>query len=377
MKSGLEVDKALIFSLFKDMIRYKINYGYRGLFTRAVTDGLIHFAQSIFNVSGIQKRTKKRAFYILVECVQNITRHQELPDSEIAESDGIFLIQSAGEQFNISQGNMIQNDNISSLEQKLEEVNELDPEDLNVFYKKKLRDTAISDKGGAGLGLIEIARKSGNKIDYKFQKIDDHYSFFFMDTLISDPSVKNSTEPISFFGIDITGRLMTTFGENGINLIYCSRFSDQGAFNLLDIIENLKLSQDQKSVVRKRIYAVLVELLQNISQHGTDSEDYEGKTGILLMGSDKKTNKIITGNIIKNQEQALLAEQINLVNSLDKKGLEALFIQRLTDPDLSNPLKNGMGLIDMRMKSGNPLVYDFIPLDKEFSFFSIQVFIDN
>ncbi len=377
MKSGLEVDKALIFSLFKDMIRYKINYGYRGLFTRAVTDGLIHFAQSIFNVSGIQKRTKKRAFYILVECVQNITRHQELPDSEIAESDGIFLIQSAGEQFNISQGNMIQNDNISSLEQKLEEVNELDPEDLNVFYKKKLRDTAISDKGGAGLGLIEIARKSGNKIDYKFQKIDDHYSFFFMDTLISDPSVKNSTEPISFFGIDITGRLMTTFGENGINLIYCSRFSDQGAFNLLDIIENLKLSQDQKSVVRKRIYAVLVELLQNISQHGTDSEDYEGKTGILLMGSDKKTNKIITGNIIKNQEQALLAEQIDLVNSLDKKGLEALFIQRLTDPDLSNPLKNGMGLIDMRMKSGNPLVYDFIPLDKEFSFFSIQVFIDN
>ena len=76
MKTSTHVDQALIFSLFEDMIKYKINYGYRGLFTSTVSDGLIKFAQSIFNVSGISKKTKKRAFYILVECVQNITRHQ-------------------------------------------------------------------------------------------------------------------------------------------------------------------------------------------------------------------------------------------------------------------------------------------------------------
>jgi len=57
--------------------------------------------------------------------------------------------------------------------------------------------------------------------------------------------------------------------------------------------------------------------------------------------------------------------------------LDLLYVERLTDPDMSNPLKNGLGLVDMRIKSKNPIVYDFIPLTEEFSFFTIQVIIDN
>ena len=377
MKTSTHVDQALIFSLFEDMIKYKINYGYRGLFTSTVSDGLIEFAQSIFNVSGISKKTKKRAFYILVECVQNITRHQDIPDTDKPESDGIFLIQSSGEQFNISQGNMIQSQQIKALEDKLEEVNRMESEGLDAFYRSKLRETAVTNKGGAGLGLIEIARKSGNKIHYKFRSIDDQFSFFFMDTLISESQADNMAPRVPFYGIDITEKLMSTLGDNGINLIYCSRFSDEGAFSLLDIIENLKLSKTQKSVVRKRIYTVLVELLQNISQHGADVDEFEGKTGILLMGTDGLKNKVITGNLISKEEEDIIAKRIDHINKLDRKGLDRLYVERLTDPDMSNPLKNGLGLVDMRIKSKNPIVYQFIPLTNEYSFFTIQVIIDN
>lgn len=368
------IDHRFIYSLFEDMIKYKINYGYRGEFTQAVSDGLIAFAQSIFNVSGINKKTKKRAFYILVECVQNITRHQELPDKEAPLNDGIFLIQSAGEMFNISQGNMIQKEHVESLEHKLQIVNELESSELKDYYKSVLKDQTISEKGGAGLGLIEIARKSGNKIDYKFKGLNDQFSFFFMDTLISDPTAPKPEVPVSFYGIDITEKLMSKLGENHINLVYCSQFSDQGAFDMLDIIENLKLSKNQSSVVRKRIYTVLVEMLQNISQHGTEMD---GKTGILMMGSDGKTNKIITGNMIKQEEEEVLVQHIDHLNSLDNEGLEKFFIERLTNEDLSNTLKNGMGLIDMRIKSENQLVYDMVSLESGFSFFSLQVSINE
>ena len=374
MDQNNSIDHRFIYSLFEDMIKYKINYGYRGEFTQAVSDGLIAFAQSIFNVSGIKKKTKKRAFYILVECVQNITRHQELPDKETPLNDGIFLIQSAGEMFNISQGNMIQKEHVESLEHKLQIVNKLESTDLKDYYKSVLKDQTISQKGGAGLGLIEIARKSGNKIDYKFKGLNDQFSFFFMDTLISDPAAPKPEVPVSFYGIDITEKLMSKLGENHINLVYCSQFSDQGAFDMLDIIENLKLSKNQSSLVRKRIYTVLVEMLQNISQHGTEMD---GKTGILMMGSDGKTNKIITGNMIKQEEEEVLIKHIDHLNSLDNEGLEKFFIERLTNEDLSNTLKNGMGLIDMRIKSENLLVYDMVPLESGFSFFSLQVSINE
>ena len=36
----------------------------------------------------------------------------------------------------------------------------------------------MSDKGGGGLGMIDIARKSGKKLDFDFHKVDDEYSFY-------------------------------------------------------------------------------------------------------------------------------------------------------------------------------------------------------
>ena len=38
--------------------------------------------------------------------------------------------------------------------------------------------TSISSKGGAGLGIIDMALKSGNKFEYSFNQIDDSNSFF-------------------------------------------------------------------------------------------------------------------------------------------------------------------------------------------------------
>ena len=377
MEQHASLNHQFVYSLFRDLIKFKINYGYKGIFTQAVTDSLIAFAQSIFDESEINRKAKKRVFYILVECIQNITRHQEVPDEEPPESDGIFFIQSSGAKYNISQGNLIINDQIDSLKEKIESINKLDKEELKTYYKSALRDSRISSKGGAGLGLIEIARKSGNKIRFNFNEVNDKYSFFFMDTLINDPTVEETEPPIDFYGVDITKDLMDGLSKNHINLVYCSQFSGQRAFDMLDIIESLKISKNQKYVTKKRIFSVLVEMLQNISQHGIDMEGMEGKTGILLVGAEKKTNKIITGNVIQKSDEEPLRNHLDRINQMNNDELENLFVEKLTDDDFSNPLKNGMGIIDMRIKSGKPLEYDIKSIDDKHSFFTIQVTINH
>ena len=35
-----------------------------------------------------------------------------------------------------------------------------------------------AEKGGGGLGMIDIARKSGQKLNYHFTEIDETFSFF-------------------------------------------------------------------------------------------------------------------------------------------------------------------------------------------------------
>ncbi len=48
-----------------------------------------------------------------------------------------------------------------------------------------LRGATISDKGGAGLGLIDMAMKSGSQLKYKFDKhiTDKHFFTLRVDVL--------------------------------------------------------------------------------------------------------------------------------------------------------------------------------------------------
>jgi hypothetical protein len=45
-----------------------------------------------------------------------------------------------------------------------------------------------SDTGGAGLGLIDMARKSGEKIDYSFDNIDEIHCFYSLQIKITASS---------------------------------------------------------------------------------------------------------------------------------------------------------------------------------------------
>ena len=67
----------------------------------------------------------------------------------------------------------------------MDKINSLNKEELGEFYKTSLRNNTISDKGGAGLGLIEISRKSGSKINYLFEPINNENSSFSLMVKIS------------------------------------------------------------------------------------------------------------------------------------------------------------------------------------------------
>ena len=53
------------------------------------------------------------------------------------------------------------------------------------MYKDIIKNSDISDKGGAGLGFVDMARKSGRKLEFDFEKLDDNFSFFSLRTTIS------------------------------------------------------------------------------------------------------------------------------------------------------------------------------------------------
>jgi hypothetical protein len=118
----------------------------------------------------------KAFFLILVELLQNVSRHNI---QENGFKDGIFMITEAEDnQYWTSVGNIVDTETMELLKGKLDSLNAMDAMDLKKAYKKTLREGSFSDKGGAGLGLIEIARKSSDKLGYSFDDMGDGKHFF-------------------------------------------------------------------------------------------------------------------------------------------------------------------------------------------------------
>ena len=78
-------------------------------------------------------------------------------------------------------GNLIRSDKVPQLRERLDDINGMDRSQLSAAYREQITNGHINENGGAGLGFIDIAKKSGNKIDYRFHEIGDElpgFSFF-------------------------------------------------------------------------------------------------------------------------------------------------------------------------------------------------------
>ena len=94
------------------------------------------------------------------------------------------MIAKDGNQYSIMTGNYMDSVDVDKLEDKLKLINSMDKDELKQYYKTVLADGQRSDKGTAGLGMIDIARKSGQKLEYHFLPVDDVSTFFSLNVKV-------------------------------------------------------------------------------------------------------------------------------------------------------------------------------------------------
>jgi hypothetical protein len=128
---------------------------------------------------GVNTNCVRKTYHILVESLQNISRHSDNIDEE-SRGNGIFLFSQDVEFFYIVTGNKLLLSKKEDLEKKMHFINQQTISELRQMRRLQMRDGEWSDKGGAGLGLIDIARKSGEKLQYHFIPIDDKYTYFIL-----------------------------------------------------------------------------------------------------------------------------------------------------------------------------------------------------
>lgn len=168
-----------IYDLHQLMAAHKVILIYEGDFTQETTKSILTMAERNLESSGEESGIKKKIFNVMVEALQNIVKHSDdAKEGENGHHSAIFLISHAQSQYSIMSGNPIKNENIPNLKAALERINSLDKDGLKELYKEIIKNTTISEKGGAGLGFVDMARKSGEKLEWAFVPMNDDFAFF-------------------------------------------------------------------------------------------------------------------------------------------------------------------------------------------------------
>lgn len=176
-----------IFDLHEQMREHSIILIYEGEFTQEITKSVLAMAERNMDSMGEESNIKRKVFNVMVECLQNIVKHSDDPDSAKKETNtAIFLLGKQEEAYIIASGNPIQAEAVATVKNRLDEINNLDKEGLKQLYKDIIKNgSGLTEKGGAGLGFVDMARKSGHRLDYSFEKLDNNSSFFCLKTTVS------------------------------------------------------------------------------------------------------------------------------------------------------------------------------------------------
>ncbi len=176
-----------VYDFYLKMKRNNINLAYEGEITHQITKAFTSLTENNMIRDEDYSSVQKKVFHVMVECLQNISKHADNQFNYISSKDGrgIFLVSKDETEYNVTTGNVVKNEKIDELKKMLEHINQLDKPELNKLYKQKIKEGRLSEKGGAGLGFIDIARKTGQKLVYSFIKIDEEKSFFVLTSTIS------------------------------------------------------------------------------------------------------------------------------------------------------------------------------------------------
>jgi len=169
------------------MEKHHIHIVYEGEIDETITAAFISLAEKNMNEQKEGDKLIRKVYHIMVEFLQNIHKHADSQVDQGAEkrNKGIFLMARKDDGYMVLSGNKVLNSKVEDLKDLLMKVNFMGAKEIKDFYQRKIMNEGLSDKGGAGLGFVDIIRRSENKLEYRFENIDEKYSFFILKTYIA------------------------------------------------------------------------------------------------------------------------------------------------------------------------------------------------
>lgn len=367
MSGELKVqDNNIAYDLYGIFHDYSLEYTYRGLVDSSVVENILSLAESSFGDVKEQLLIRKKVYFVMVECLQNITRHQEFADDPDFDRNGLFILRRSNNAYSVTSANLIKEDTIENLRTKIDIVNSKDSNELKEYAREVLSKGEFSEKGGAGLGLIEMARKSGTKFKYRFEPYKHGYQVFYMN--IEIPLRKDDyTEKTCKAVMDDTEMYHKMLQSNNVVLNFSGGINQSNLKTLLNILGR---QVNTSKLLKTKLHCVMIEMLQNILKHAyrLENETDQQCFGMFYIRQDKEHMKLVAANHVENKNIKEIVSIHDKIRNCKKEDRNALFA-RLDG--------KGQGVMTIINKSHHDFDENFWKINDVYSLYAISAYLDK
>jgi hypothetical protein len=158
--------------------------GYSGELDGSASDSLLLLTEKAVIGAGATRKQMRRIGSVLIESLQNVSRHGWIDDN--GKLDFNLSVELTPLGFQIQCGNFVDLEMAAELRSRLSEVNGLTHGELRVKYVDALCQNELSEKGGAGLGLLSMAKKTNGPLDYHFKEIKEEMFLFTLAIMVKN-----------------------------------------------------------------------------------------------------------------------------------------------------------------------------------------------
>ncbi|MBD3638988.1 MAG: hypothetical protein HUJ25_16660 [Crocinitomicaceae bacterium] len=307
-----------------------ISLFYHGDFDDVITDKMI----ALISQEGAKKIRGNLAFSI-AESFQNVVRHKNsfLGDG----NENVFGLRGRRDYMHIFSSNLIVEEVKQILIDKIEEVNAKDKQELKELYMHILETGEINEKGGAGMGLVEMTRRSGNPLQYEFHEVDqDVYSFNLQIDFTRKRGIDPTSEPLNIEENSIVNELVV---DHSILFIYKGEFGEEIVNSFMPMLE---CCSSEGHVIPDKVFKAVTGLIQNINEYGMPNAEGK-KRGLFALKRVKEGYYVCSGNYTTENVDSL-EKIVQDLNYADDEMLESIHQRVSNEVDNSDRI----GLLDLR-----------------------------
>ncbi|RFM24909.1 MAG: hypothetical protein D0433_03120 [Candidatus Thermochlorobacter aerophilum] len=172
-----------IFDFYQRISNARVLMTFKGAFSQEL---LVQIGELVKLQQGNNSKVQKM-FAVFVEMAQNILHYSA--EKEICSDGkevgvGMIIIRENEKSFAITSANAIEKEKAEEIERYCSQLIAMTPEELKAFHQKKRLEEPPKGSKGAGLGLIEMIRKSDEKAEFLITQLDERRSFFILNIII-------------------------------------------------------------------------------------------------------------------------------------------------------------------------------------------------